>query len=596
MKYVKRKLPYIMYFMCAIFCFFMFYFDWDVRQTASSSYGLLLGHISDFYDYCWDIEGLGHGTIYEIVIYIIFAIWNLPVFIAGFRPDGANMGVFVALWNKLLLVLCFWGSALVLQLISERMNLVKKNDKKAALIWSAMPLVFFLVLIQGSYDVLYVIFMLIGVYFWLDKSSTRSFVGFNLFFGIAICIKPFPLFYYLILLLIKEKKVFKIFANGLLAVTPYALCKLLYIHSEGYQAVLAFNTGNIYSVYANSFQYLVPFIVIYIWVCAKAFWSDHSFGEEDSHIEWLYLCNLASFSFIGFSTYHPQWIMGAVPFWVLSFLYNKKKVGYALASLVLTVAFYVLFGLQPGVHVDQGMLYILTDKGLGVVSSPVFSIDKFYRITDIRIPYSIVTGCMFVLAFFSQKKYCIDDRLKKDEDEKGLRSTLVAVSIIGVLAFVGPAILCWFPPKFLTRTVAGLESTPVTTTAFVDKTGYKECFYANEDCLTSELDLYVYTWNKAYSDDDAIYITLSDEQGRDLFSHTLSLAQITSEIVAIPMEIEMKNGNQYSLSFAGSSDDEENLAALGVVNIFDGNAFNLTRGDIQYRDQCITFSIKGKIK
>lgn len=248
------------YSIITVASFFTFFFDWDVRQTAASSYALLQGHIMDFYDYNFSIEGLAKGTIYEILIYIIYAIWNLPLFILGVRPDGAQMPLFAAYWNKLILAFVMYLCAFIIYKIAQELKHDNKVSKMIAVTWCTIPLLFFLIVIQGSYDIYYVLFMLLGLWYWLKPDNKKNNILFNIWFGLAICIKPFPLFYYLILLLIKEKNIFKIIVNGIVMILPYALCKGLYLNSEGYQAVLAFNGNNLGSLFFNSLNYLIPFI------------------------------------------------------------------------------------------------------------------------------------------------------------------------------------------------------------------------------------------------------------------------------------------------------------------------------------------------
>ena len=334
MKSVEKKWKMIFlfcYVVTTIVLFFLFFFDWDVRQTAASAYALLEGHIVDFYDYNYAIEGLAKGTIYEILIYIIFAIWNIPLYLLGVRPDGAKFTLFAIYWNKLIIVLFFFMCSIVIYKIAIEMKKTQKYAKEIAEFWCVMPLLYFLVIIQGSYDIFYVVFMLLGVLFWLKPIKIQNNILFNLFFGLAICIKPFPIFYYLILLFIREKNIWKICRNGTLMIIPYVICKVLYLGSEGYQAVMKFNSGNMYSLYFNAFTYLVPFILVYIFTCAKAYWYECT-GENELRFvkETFYLCNIASFAFIGFSSYHPQWIMGAIPFWIFSMFFNREKIGYLL--------------------------------------------------------------------------------------------------------------------------------------------------------------------------------------------------------------------------------------------------------------------------
>lgn len=580
------------YSIITVVSFFTFFFDWDVRQTAASSYALLQGHIMDFYDYNFSIEGLAKGTIYEILIYIIYAIWNLPLFILGVRTDGAQMPLFAAYWNKLILAFVMYLCAFIIYKIAQELKHDHKVSKMIAVTWCTIPLLFFLIVIQGSYDIYYVLFMLLGLWYWLKPDNKKNNILFNIWFGLAICIKPFPLFYYLILLLIKEKNIFKIIVNGIVMILPYALCKGLYLNSEGYQAVLAFNGNNLGSLFFNSLNYLIPFILVYFFACAKAYWS-----EEENPMEAFYLCNMATFAFIGFSSYHPQWIMGAIPFWILSMFYNKKKIGYLLVIFIITVAYYVLFGLQPDVHVNQDMLFLLTNKGLGDLEQPVTTIDKFYMIDDIRLPYSVVSACTFILAFFSQKQYCNLAVNNNDKTEyKSLGCWQIAVFVIGVFAYIVPALLCWFPPGFLERTVIGKDvetNIPDTTTSWVDETGYQQAIYVSEDVYATDLECFVYTWDKQYDEEDCLYFSLKDENDNLIAKSSLSLDSVNDTMAVFKINSELYGNRWYTICFEGSSNNEEDLAALGIYNDYDASVMNMSRNNTDCNCS-LAMNLKGK--
>src|SRR5476651_2579914 len=69
----------VLYTLLLGFCFLIFQ-QGDLFHTSTSSYAYLEGHFIDFYDYNKKVVG---GNDYYALIYIIFAIWNIPLKIFG---------------------------------------------------------------------------------------------------------------------------------------------------------------------------------------------------------------------------------------------------------------------------------------------------------------------------------------------------------------------------------------------------------------------------------------------------------------------------------------------------------------------------------
>jgi hypothetical protein len=577
----------------SVVLFLLFCFEYDLQQTASSSYAILSGHILDFYDY--NIKTKGLETVYGIFIYIIFAIWNIPLKILGINPVNGKLPIFALYWNKMLLIFFLLACAVCLYQIALKINIEKESARSIMVAFLAMPLMFFIVVLQGSYDILYVLFLLIGFWLWIGENNTKTNVLASLFFGLSICIKPFAAFYYLILLLLKEKNIFYIIKNGIITILPYLLFNVLYMKSESYQTVLAFNKRNLGNFFANSFTYLCPFIFCFIFICAYSYW------KEDGEItDAICLCNFMTFAFIGFSMYHPQWILSAIPFWVLAAFYNKKHDGYMLCMLLVTVAYYILFALEPEVNVNQNMFYLLTNRGIGNLDASVFSIDKFYKIKDIRIPYSIVSVGTFLLAFFSQKKFSKDLKVvkvdyKKWDYNKGI---LLFVFGVGVLAYVIPALLCWYPPKFMERIVVGKDlenNIPSTTTNWVDLDGYDQFFYLKDSIYATKLELSVYTWDKKYNDDDKITITLLNQENDIVCNKDIALKEISSPIVSVDVNENLQGNQWYTVEIKGNSEAEADQAALGVYTDYNKEQMYLCKNGIEC-NQTLAMNINGKYK
>ena len=101
---------------------FLLFQQGDLSHTAASSYAYLNGHFADFYDYNKKYMG---GNDYLPLIYVIFAIWNIPLHLFGLNSSMGGMGALLPIelaieiaWAKLLLVAFFFAAAKVLAKIS----------------------------------------------------------------------------------------------------------------------------------------------------------------------------------------------------------------------------------------------------------------------------------------------------------------------------------------------------------------------------------------------------------------------------------------------------------------------------------------------
>lgn len=424
-----------LYLFVLFYCFILFLFRYDMSQTVASSYGILEGHIFDFYDY--NINVLHLETVYGIFIYVLFALWNIPMYLLGERLYDGNVSLSILYWNKLFLLLTTVYCAYLMYRIALLINNSKDKAVDAVIGFLCMPLLFFLVIIQGTYDILYIAFSLLGIYYYFKNNNLM----FNVMFGLSICVKPFCLLYYVILLLYREKRIHFILINFLTVSIPYICFNYMYKNSVAYSVVKEFNHRNLGSFFANSFPWLCLFFLLIFFLYVYTYYDDSYEKNINNTTKLFSLCNFASFIFIGLSSYHPQWIIGAIPFYVFSSLNNKRFQAYWLLMLILTIMYYILFSLQPEVHVDESMFFLPWSFGFIVSASvPYEHINSFYFIKDVRIAYSIVSASLLSLAVFSVEKYSILENITSLANK---RTFVFICFLLGVLAFVVPATLCW---------------------------------------------------------------------------------------------------------------------------------------------------------
>ena len=92
-------------------------------------------------------------------MYVIFAVWNIPVKLLGLVGDPAKLPFAVLAWSKLLLVLCFFGTATAVGRSARIISADNpEREKLAALSFLTSPIAVFAVAVLGQYDVIGLLF------------------------------------------------------------------------------------------------------------------------------------------------------------------------------------------------------------------------------------------------------------------------------------------------------------------------------------------------------------------------------------------------------------------------------------------------------
>ena len=122
----------------------------DLWETANHSYVFLEclfdGQFMNFYDYC-----AAHNNSYyyinvanyNIVIYIIFGLWELPVFIINSLFGLAMNEQFIIYWAKLVPVAFFVGCGFMVKKICEALDMDSTTASTAALFFLFNPVAFY---------------------------------------------------------------------------------------------------------------------------------------------------------------------------------------------------------------------------------------------------------------------------------------------------------------------------------------------------------------------------------------------------------------------------------------------------------------------
>jgi hypothetical protein len=325
------------YLYFGIICLFLFlsFEQSDLNITAVHGKALLdmvwRGmNILGFYNYN---QGWAN---YLLPQYILFGIWSIPVkfayMIMGLQSIGINeilrINGLTLWWYKLLPTLFYIGSAFIIYKICIQLNFDKNKAKWASFIFLIFPMAVFSQFIFGQYDSIGVFFELIMIYFFLKRKILIA----SLFCMIAITFKVFPIFIFIPILLLFEKKIWKIIGYTGIAFTGYLFFNLLFYGSGTFNTSKNFNNGMFNRLLAvginTSFGVVAFFLLVFIFSCVFAYFIN--LKDKNELIIKKYIMYIPLFvysSFFSFVLFHPQWVLVLVPYLVINIFLNKNTKG-----------------------------------------------------------------------------------------------------------------------------------------------------------------------------------------------------------------------------------------------------------------------------
>lgn len=207
---------------------------WDV---------LFQGNIFKFYEVsCTDVNNAAYQIYnspdYDFLIYIIFALWNFPLWIIR-KLTHINIweSALAMMWAKSLVLLFTILTIKAIVDICKTLKFVETNIKYTILLFVTSPILYMSIFVNSQYDIIYLFFMLTAVNYYL-KDDLWKFV---VFISIALPIKSLSIFLFFPLLLYKEKNIFKIALKTIAAFLPWMLFKIVFPMGES-------NNGNMENI------------------------------------------------------------------------------------------------------------------------------------------------------------------------------------------------------------------------------------------------------------------------------------------------------------------------------------------------------------
>ena len=360
-------LKYLPVLVTSLFAFFCFDQGFDMKITMLHSSELIRAWLGGekFYAMTWTIaEHTGYlgastlesGAIYNIVIYLTMAVWAAPVYLLNHLFHFPNYVEILNLWGRVLVVgLCLVAADQLTRLAEELFPRKKEEreipwDRDVRYLFLSSPILLFEAIVFNQYDILAVLTVIIGLRLYFKNRM----VLFSLVMSLSICYKLFAALAFIPLLLLKEKRLWRLLGYLLIGASLYVVttlaCTLLDPGYSATQSIMGahFHYGTwIFEVeLPGGFSGVYAFILGYLILCFLAYL--HHPGERETEFI-LWVCCTAYVIFFCFVNWHPQWIVLLVPFISLLFFSVRQLEAVLIADLVLNVG-YLLINVVRWMH------------------------------------------------------------------------------------------------------------------------------------------------------------------------------------------------------------------------------------------------------
>ena len=341
----------------------------DILVTAKHGMNfwsiLFNGDILHFFEQNYVASGNAYystvqGCAYNILLYVIFAVWNIPlVLLDAFTNVDVMNNLFCIGYIKLMTVAAMVASAMILRRILVLLNVEEDKQMLLSFLYLTSTLMITVVFVISQYDLVSVVFQLLGVKAYLERKDKK----FIFWFGIAFCLKYFSVVLFLPLLLIRHKRILSWITSLAGMLCPFVLTSIPFVRSydrfstelSGDLLTKLFNfDGNGYSL----------FVIFY---CFLLVWCFLQSEEKDIGRKMVWAGFVSYGLFFAMLDGYLYWAIMFAPFMVLMI---SQMPGYLYLNLLLETLGYACMVMG---HVFRYSVFFFGDTMKSMLMSRIVS-------------------------------------------------------------------------------------------------------------------------------------------------------------------------------------------------------------------------------
>ncbi len=322
----------------------------DVKVTFQHSFNFLhsvfTGHPGDFYQIALDNSTFGHPAVYDVPIYAVFGIWNLPTYLINhFAPFDYLNSVPALLWLKAMLVAFAVAAALLLVAIAKQLGMSAGRSKWVAFYFLSSMSLFVPILVIVQYDIISVTLMLAGLLAYLKGNSKR----FILWFLAANTFKLFALFVFIPLVFLRQKRLPRAFLQVIVGLLGLIVCRLAYRGNLAYEI----STGGFTTLYLTRLQVAgfpwhsglsIPLFVVFMVGLTIFAYAKRTTSKRELDAFALYIPLAAFLVFCALVPLNPYWIALVAPFSILIIFANPRYLTLnTLLEVSISASLFVIY-------------------------------------------------------------------------------------------------------------------------------------------------------------------------------------------------------------------------------------------------------------